>query len=140
MTLSGDAKLQKKRTGGLRNDSRNLVNFHASSQKSENLHSDRDFLSIVYKVSAEKVQKSYLSWLWRVIQTLKKTDFLLKNDMRNRWILMQAVENLSFDGLVMSKACNAWAKKIHRSWTVRMSYGFKNYISKLVNFHASSWK
>ena len=61
MTLSGDAKLQKKRTGGLRNDSRNLVNFHASCQKSENLHSDRDFLSIVYKVSAEKVQKSYLS-------------------------------------------------------------------------------
>ena len=61
MTLSGEAKLQKKRTGGLRNDSRNLVNFHASSQKSENLHSDRDLLSIVYKVSAEKVQKSYLS-------------------------------------------------------------------------------
>ena len=30
---------------GLKNDTRNLVNFHASSQKSENLHSDWILLS-----------------------------------------------------------------------------------------------
>ena len=40
MTLKGDAKLIEKLTGGLKNDIRNLVNFHASSRKSANLHYD----------------------------------------------------------------------------------------------------
>ena len=34
-------------------------------------------MSIVYKVSAKKVQ-NYLSGLWRVIRILKKTDFLFE--------------------------------------------------------------
>ena len=38
MTLKGHAIFKEKLTGGLRNDIRNLVNFHASSRKSENLH------------------------------------------------------------------------------------------------------
>ena len=37
MTLKDDVKLKGKLTGGLKNDIRNLVHFHASSQKSENL-------------------------------------------------------------------------------------------------------
>ena len=40
---------------------KNLVNFNASSDKSENLHLDVLLLSIAYKVSAKKVQKYYLS-------------------------------------------------------------------------------
>ena len=61
MTLKGDAIFKEKLTGGLKNDIRNLLNFHGNSQKSKNLHFDRVLLSIVYKVSAKKVQKSYLS-------------------------------------------------------------------------------
>ena len=61
MTLKGDAILKEKLTGGLKNDARNLINFHRNSQKSENLHFDELFLSIAYKVSAKNVQKSYLS-------------------------------------------------------------------------------
>ena len=61
MTLKGDAIFKEKLTGGLKNDTSNLVNFHASSQKSENLHFHGLFLSIAYKVSAKKVQESYLS-------------------------------------------------------------------------------
>ena len=38
MTLKSDAKLKGKLTRGLRNDIENGVHFHASSQKSENLH------------------------------------------------------------------------------------------------------
>ena len=38
MTLKGVAKFKRKLTCGLKNDIRNLVNFHASSRKSENLH------------------------------------------------------------------------------------------------------
>ena len=61
MTLKGDAKFKGKVTRGLKNDIKNLVNFHASSRKSENLHFNGFLLSKTYKVSDEKVQKSYVS-------------------------------------------------------------------------------
>ena len=60
MTLKGDAKVKGKLTCGLKNDIKNLVNFHASSRKSENLHFDGLFLFRAYKVLDEKVQKSYV--------------------------------------------------------------------------------
>ena len=47
-------------TGGLKNDMRNLVDFHARSRKSENVHFDGLVLSKAYKVLDEKVQKSYV--------------------------------------------------------------------------------
>ena len=49
MILKGDAKFKGKLTRGLKNDVRNLVNFHASSRK--------------YRIEEEygKVQKSYAS-------------------------------------------------------------------------------
>ena len=61
MTLKGDAKFKGKLTRGLKNDIKNLVNFHASSHKSEKLHFDGLVLSKAYKVLDEKVQKSYVS-------------------------------------------------------------------------------
>ena len=61
MTVKGDAKFKGKLSCGLKNNIRNLVNFHASSRKSENLHFDGLLLSKAYKVLDEKVQKSYVS-------------------------------------------------------------------------------
>ena len=49
MTLKSDAKFKRKLTCGLKNDIINLINFHASSQKSENLHFDWRLLSKAYK-------------------------------------------------------------------------------------------
>ena len=43
---------------GLKKDIRSLVNFHASSQKSEHFHFDRIYFSKVYKDVDEKVPKS----------------------------------------------------------------------------------
>ena len=40
MTLKGDARFEEKLTLDSKNDMRNLVNFNASSSKSENLHFD----------------------------------------------------------------------------------------------------
>ena len=54
MTLKTAAKFEEKLSLGSKNDMRNWVNFHVSSQKSENLHFDMLFLSIRYKVSAKK--------------------------------------------------------------------------------------
>ena len=61
MTLKGNAKLKRKLTCGLKNDIRNLVNFHASSQKSENFQFLGFLLSKAYKFFDEKIQKSYVS-------------------------------------------------------------------------------
>ena len=49
MTLKSDTKFKIKLTCGLKNDIRNLVNFHASNRKSENLHFDQMLLSKAYK-------------------------------------------------------------------------------------------
>ena len=40
MTVKGDAIFNEKLIGDLKNDTRNLINFHASSRKSENMHFD----------------------------------------------------------------------------------------------------
>ena len=61
MTLKGNAKFKGKPTCGLKNDIRNLVNFRASRQKSENLHFDWILLPKVYKDLDETIQKSYVS-------------------------------------------------------------------------------
>ena len=61
MTLKCDAIFKEKLTDALKNDIRNLVNFHATSRKSENLHFNGLALSKAYTVLDEKVQKSYVS-------------------------------------------------------------------------------
>ena len=62
MTLESDAKFEEKLVLGFNNnDVTKLVNFNVSSGKSENLHFDVLLQSITYKISAKKVQKSYLS-------------------------------------------------------------------------------
>ena len=60
MTLKRDAKFEEKLTLGSKTDMRNLVNFNASSSKSENLDFDVLLLSIAYKDSAVKVQNNDL--------------------------------------------------------------------------------
>ena len=61
MTLKVDAKSKGKLTLGLKIDIRNLVNFHASRRKAENLNFDGLLLSKGYKILDEKVQTSYVS-------------------------------------------------------------------------------
>ena len=58
MTMKSNAKIKRKLTCDLKNVLRNLVNFHASSRKSGNLHFDGFLLSKAYKDLDEKVQKS----------------------------------------------------------------------------------
>ena len=85
---------------GSKNDMRNSENFNASSGKSENLHIDLLPLSKAYSVSAEKVQKNYLSWHWK-IQTLKKNWFFIwKMSSGLWWTLTRAVESLKICSLI----------------------------------------
>ena len=101
MAVEFDAKFEEKLALCFKNDMTNLVNFNVSSRKFENLHSDVLLLSIAYKVSAKKIQKSCLSWHWRVIQTLKKNSlFFWKMTWEIWWILTRAVKNLKICYLV----------------------------------------
>ena len=61
MALKDDAIFKEILTGGLKNDIRNLISFHASSCKSDNLPFDGRVLTKAYKVLDEKVQKTYVS-------------------------------------------------------------------------------
>ena len=54
MTLKSGTKFEEKLTCGLKNDMRNLMNFHPTTKKFENLHFDGLFLSKVYNVRAKK--------------------------------------------------------------------------------------
>ena len=49
MALTRDGKFKGKPTCSLKNDISNLVNFHAKSRKSEDLHFEWSFLSKAYK-------------------------------------------------------------------------------------------
>ena len=61
MTLKSDAKFEETLTFGSKNDISNLVNFNASSGKSDNLHFDVLLFSEVYYVWSKKVHRSYVS-------------------------------------------------------------------------------
>ena len=125
-----------------KNDMRNLVNFNASSGKSENLHFDVLLLSIAYKVSAKKVQKNDFSWHWRVIQTLKKNWLFVWKITWGIWrILMRAVESLKIY-ILIGYFCRKYAmfelKKYRRVVPWKMTYGLKNDKSNWVNFRTSN--
>ena len=60
MALKSDVKFEEKLTLLSKNEMRNLVNFNASSGKSDNLHFDMLLSSRVYYVLAKKVQRSYV--------------------------------------------------------------------------------
>ena len=57
MKLKSDSKFQGKLTRGLKNDIRSLVNFHASSPKSENLLFDGLLLSKLYEYKTFQMKK-----------------------------------------------------------------------------------
>ena len=117
--MKGDAKFKRKLTRRLKNDIRSLVNFHASSRNSENLHIDWLLLSKAYKDLDERVQKSCVSWHWRVTQTLKK-NWLLIPKMTGGFGEFNASseksENLHFDVLLLSRAYNVSAKKVQKNY------------------------
>ena len=144
MTLKSDAKFEIKLTLGSKNKMKNLVNFNVSSGKSEKLHFDVLLLSIVYKVSAKKVHKNDLSWLWKKMQTLKENWlFVLKMTWGIWWTLAWTVESLKIYTL-MGYLCRKYVmfelKRYRGVVWWKMTYGFKNDINSLVNFHTNSWK
>ena len=93
--------------------------FDCSGEISPNLYFDRLLLLKAYKISAEKVQRSYVSWYWRVVQNLKKNQFFVS---KIGWILIRALKSLKkfrFDWSLLCKVYNIWPKKVQRSYISR---------------------
>ena len=106
-----------------------VQNFDCPREISPNLYFDRLLLVKVYRISAKKVQRSYVSWHWRVIQNLKKNQFVVSKMTRVWWILilaLKSLKNLHFDWSLSCKVYNVWPKKVQKSclswhWTVMQS-------------------
>ena len=80
---------------------------------------DKLLLMKVYKISAKKVQRSCVSWHWRLMQNLKKNWFVVSKLIRIWWILIQALKslkNVHFNLFLRWKVCNVWSKKVQRSY------------------------
>ena len=103
MTLKRDAKFEEKPICSLKND-KNLVNFDPST------HKPQKFALVpckVYNLWPKKIQRSYLSWHWRVMQNLKKKWLVV---WKMSWGIWQ-IFNWDFDRILLTKVENVWAKK-----------------------------
>ena len=69
-----------------------------------------------------KKYMSYSSWHWRMMQNLKKNQFLVSKIIRTWWILIQALKSLKklhFKLSLSCKVCKVWPKteqRSYRSW------------------------
>ena len=85
--LKSRAKFEEKLTWGLKNDTRNLANFHQNSWKCQNWGFIGILLSKVENAWDKNLQRSFVSWEWRMMQNLKSNwlNWLVssKFDMRN---------------------------------------------------------
>ena len=93
--------------------------FDCLRKISPNLYFDRLLLLKVYKILAEKVQRSYVSWPWRLMQNLKKNWSVVSKMTRIWWNLTRALkslQNLHFYLLLLCKVFNVWPKKVQRSY------------------------
>ena len=98
------AKFKGKLICGLKNDLRNLVNFHASSRKSENLRFDGYFLSKPYKDLDEKYGRAMSHNTEECSKFEEKLTLGSKNDMRNLVnfnVSSDKSANLLFDALLL---------------------------------------
>ena len=107
MMLKSDVKFEEKMIFSSKHDLRNLVDFNASSGKSEKFHFDLLLLSIAYKVSAliSTVELSLVT-LRKDPNFEEKLTFCLKNNIRNFNESSGKSENLHFDWLLLQKKCN----------------------------------
>ena len=98
---------------------KNWLNFDLSTRNSQDFHFDWFLMCKLCAVWPKKVQRSYLSWQWRVMQNLKKNWLVVWKITWRIWqIFTRALEksqNWDFDGVLLSKAQNVGAWKLQRS-------------------------
>ena len=118
MKLKTNAKFEEKLNCGSENDMRNLSNFHQSTRKSQNWDFDGNLLFKVENIWVKNLQMSYMTL---------KNDGKLEEELTCRsklvwgiWQILtrtlESLKNLHFNGLLVTKVFNVWAKKVQRSY------------------------
>ena len=120
MTLKRYANFEEKLTCCLENTIRNFANFHQSARKCQNWNFDRILLPKVENVWPWNLQRSYVSWQWRMIQKFKRTWLVVsKLTWGTSKILTRALEslkNLCFNWFLVTNVYLVWAKKVQKSY------------------------
>ena len=125
MKLESDEKFQEKLTLGLKNDVRNMVNFHPTTQNPKNFYfmssfwwAHGIFLSKVENALAKNLQSSSVSWQRRMMQNMKRNWLVIS---KLTWwigqILIRALQSLKYLQFNEQNILyNVWAKKVQRSY------------------------
>ena len=98
----------------------------------KNFHFDWSLSCKVYNVWPNKLQRSYISWHWRVMQYLKKNWLVVWKMTRGIWADFHQhtwkCQRWYFHGILLSKVKNVRAKNLQRSymlWQWRMMQNLK---------------
>ena len=120
MTLKSDTKFGETSICRFKIDIRDLKNFDLSTRKSQKFHVNGFFLNKAYIVWPKKVQRSCLSWHWRVIQNLEWNQLVVSKLTWGIWQILtwalKSLKNFHFNGLLLNKVYIVWAKKVQRSY------------------------
>ena len=74
-------------------------------------------LSRVENVWISNLQRSYVSWPWRMMQNLKRYGLSVSKLTWGVWrILTRPLKNLHFNGVLLTKVYNVWAKNVQKSY------------------------
>ena len=100
---------------------------------SPNVYFDRLLLLKVHKISAKKVQRTYVTWHWRVMENFKKNQFVISKMTIIWWILIRALKSLKnwhFDWSLAFMNLKSRAK-----FKENLTCGLENDTKNLANFH-----
>ena len=151
MILKSGAKFEQKPICCFKNDKK-LVNFDPGTQNSNKLQFGWSLSCKVYNVDLKKYRGVIIHDTEKSckIESCKNWLVVWKITWRN-WQMTRELENLKylhFNGLLLTKVYNVWAKKVQRSyvwwhWILmenlkeNLTCVFKNDMRNLANFH---WK
>ena len=132
-----------------------LQTFNCFLKISRNLLFDSRFLLLkVYKILVKKVQRSYVSWSWWLMQNLKKNWSVVSKMTRiseNLTRGLKSLNNLEFHWFMLCKVFNVWPKRSTEELSFmklasdtkfeeKMTCGLENDMRNTANFHQSTWK
>ena len=112
-------KLNMTFTKGVHQSAKISEKFQLLKLISPNLYFGRLLFWKYIQFQLKKVQRSYASWYWRLMQNLNKNRFVVSKLTRIWWILirvLKSLQNLHFDWSIYCKVYNLWPKKVLRSY------------------------
>ena len=107
-------------------------NLTRALESLQNLHFHLLLLCKVFNVWPKKLQRSYLSWHWRMVQNLKRNWLVILKLAWGIWRsftrALKSLKNFHFNLLLLSKVYIVWAEKVQKSylsWNWRRIQSFR---------------